>query len=148
MPASNGTDAFKPGIALGDNRRLHLGRPLAPLARAREYLEPLRALAHRIITRDYHSSSPLPHDQRAKNRRYASTAQGGRSTTLTDYRRSNAGPFAGIDPLSIVDIKQMVRDLRKHGVGVLITDHNVHEMLELIDRAYIIHDGKVLFEGT
>lgn len=56
-------------------------------------------------------------------------------------------PFAGIDPLSIVDIKLMVRDLKHRDVGVLITDHNVHEMFELIDRAYIIHEGKVLFEG-
>lgn len=85
MPTSNGTDAFKPGIALGDNRRLHLGRPLAPLASPREYLEALRAPAHRIITRDYHSSSALPPDQGAKTRRYTSTAQGGRRTALTHY---------------------------------------------------------------
>jgi lipopolysaccharide export system ATP-binding protein len=42
----------------------------------------------------------------------------------------------------------MVRDLKQHDVGVLITDHNVHEMLELVDRAYVIHEGRVLFEGT
>lgn len=57
-------------------------------------------------------------------------------------------PFTGIDPLSIVDIKLMVRDLKQHDVGVLITDHNVHEMLEMVDRAYVIHEGRVLFEGT
>ncbi len=57
-------------------------------------------------------------------------------------------PFTGIDPLSIVDIKLMVRDLKQHRVGVLITDHNVHEMLELVDRAYVIHEGRVLFEGA
>lgn len=57
-------------------------------------------------------------------------------------------PFAGIDPLSIVDIKLMVQELKHRDVGILITDHNVHEMLELIDRAYIIHEGKVLFEGN
>ena len=56
-------------------------------------------------------------------------------------------PFAGIDPISIADIKLMVRDLKRRGVGVLITDHNVHEMLELVDRAYVIHGGKVLFVG-
>lgn len=56
-------------------------------------------------------------------------------------------PFAGIDPMSIADIKLMVRDLKRRGVGVLITDHNVHEMLELVDRAYVIHGGKVLFVG-
>jgi hypothetical protein len=83
MPASNRTDAFSPRIALGDNRRLHLGRPLAPLARARKHLEPLRALAHRIITRDYHSRTVLPPDQGAETRRYTSTAQGGHGTALT-----------------------------------------------------------------
>ncbi|MET3473409.1 hypothetical protein ABIC78_003959 [Novosphingobium sp. 1529] len=62
MPASNGTDTFTARIALGNNRRLHLWWPLAPLARAREYLEPLRSLAHRIVTRDYHSSSALQPD--------------------------------------------------------------------------------------
>lgn len=56
-------------------------------------------------------------------------------------------PFAGIDPLSILDIKTMVHELKERGVGVLITDHNVHEMLELVDRAYVIHGGKVLFAG-
>lgn len=57
-------------------------------------------------------------------------------------------PFAGIDPFSIVDIKALVRDLKKRDIGVLITDHNVHEMLELVDRAYIVYDGRVLFQGT
>ena len=85
MPTSNGTDAFKPGIALGDNRRLHLGRPLAPLASPRENLEALRPPAHRIITRDYHSSSALPPDQGAKTQRYTSTAQGGHRTALTAF---------------------------------------------------------------
>jgi lipopolysaccharide export system ATP-binding protein len=57
-------------------------------------------------------------------------------------------PFAGIDPITVFDIKQLVRDLKKRDIGVLITDHNVHEMLELVDRAYIIYDGRVLFQGT
>ena len=57
-------------------------------------------------------------------------------------------PFAGIDPMSIADIKAMVRQLRQRGVGILITDHNVHEMLDLVDRAYVIHAGKLLFAGT
>lgn len=56
-------------------------------------------------------------------------------------------PFAGVDPLSILDIKAMVRALKRRNVGVLITDHNVHEMLELVDRAYVIHAGRLLFEG-
>lgn len=57
-------------------------------------------------------------------------------------------PFAGIDPIAVNDIRTLVRHLTRRGIGVLITDHNVRETLGLIDRAYIIHDGKVLMEGT
>lgn len=57
-------------------------------------------------------------------------------------------PFAGIDPLSISDIRDLVKDLKRRGIGVLITDHNVRETLEIIDRASIIYDGEVLFEGS
>ena len=56
-------------------------------------------------------------------------------------------PFAGIDPIAIGDIRAMVRHLTDRGIGVLITDHNVRETLELIDRALIIHEGRVLMEG-
>ena len=57
-------------------------------------------------------------------------------------------PFAGIDPIAVGDIKNLVRHLKERGIGVLITDHNVRETLGLIDRAYIIHSGQVLMEGT
>ncbi len=57
-------------------------------------------------------------------------------------------PFAGIDPISIADIRDLVRELKKRGIGVLITDHNVRETLEIVDRAYIIYDGRVLFTGS
>jgi lipopolysaccharide export system ATP-binding protein len=57
-------------------------------------------------------------------------------------------PFAGIDPIAIVDIRQLVRQLTSRGIGVLITDHNVRETLELVDRALIIHEGRVLMEGN
>ena len=57
-------------------------------------------------------------------------------------------PFAGIDPLSISDIRDLVADLKTRGIGVLITDHNVRETLEIVDRACIIYDGKVLFAGN
>ncbi|ALR21366.1 MULTISPECIES: LPS export ABC transporter ATP-binding protein [Sphingomonadales] len=56
-------------------------------------------------------------------------------------------PFAGIDPMSIADVKAMVRKLKREGVAILLTDHNVHEMLELVERAYIIDQGRMLFEG-
>ena len=57
-------------------------------------------------------------------------------------------PFAGIDPIAVGDIQQLVRHLTQRGIGVLITDHNVRETLGLIDRAYIIHSGQVLTEGS
>jgi lipopolysaccharide export system ATP-binding protein len=57
-------------------------------------------------------------------------------------------PFAGIDPLAIADIREVIGYLRRRGIGILITDHNVRETLEIIDRAAIIHDGEVLFEGS
>jgi lipopolysaccharide export system ATP-binding protein len=57
-------------------------------------------------------------------------------------------PFAGIDPISISDIRDLVRELKKRDIGVLITDHNVRETLDIVDRACIIYDGQVLFEGT
>jgi lipopolysaccharide export system ATP-binding protein len=57
-------------------------------------------------------------------------------------------PFAGIDPIAIGDIRTLVRKLTARGIGVLITDHNVRETLELIDRALIIHEGHVLTQGT
>jgi lipopolysaccharide export system ATP-binding protein len=57
-------------------------------------------------------------------------------------------PFAGIDPISIADIRNLVCHLKDRNIGVLITDHNVRETLEIVDRACIIYDGRVLFEGT
>lgn len=57
-------------------------------------------------------------------------------------------PFAGVDPISVNDIRHLVHDLKMRGIGVLITDHNVRETLEIVDRAYILHDGTVLMSGT
>jgi lipopolysaccharide export system ATP-binding protein len=57
-------------------------------------------------------------------------------------------PFAGIDPLAIADIRDVIGYLRQRGIGILITDHNVRETLDIIDRASIIHAGEVLFEGS
>lgn len=56
-------------------------------------------------------------------------------------------PFAGIDPIAIGDIRDLVAHLKDRGIGVLITDHNVRETLDIIDRAYIVHDGQILMEG-
>ncbi len=57
-------------------------------------------------------------------------------------------PFAGIDPIAVGEIRHLVTDLKSRGIGVLITDHNVHETLKIVDRAYILHDGVVLKNGT
>ena len=57
-------------------------------------------------------------------------------------------PFAGIDPISISDIRELVKDLKRRDIGVLITDHNVRETLDIVDRACIIYDGRVLFQGS
>jgi lipopolysaccharide export system ATP-binding protein len=57
-------------------------------------------------------------------------------------------PFAGIDPISIADIRELVRELKERDLGVLITDHNLRETLDNVDRACIIYDGQVLFQGT
>lgn len=57
-------------------------------------------------------------------------------------------PFVGIDPITVDDIQKIIRSLRDRGLGILITDHNVRETLEIIDRAYIIYEGKILLEGS
>lgn len=57
-------------------------------------------------------------------------------------------PFAGVDPISIIDIKQVIHHLRKRGIGILITDHNVRDTLDICDRAYIMNQGKIIAEGT
>ena len=57
-------------------------------------------------------------------------------------------PLAGIDPIAVRDIRELVTHLKDRGIGVLITDHNVRETLDIVDRAYILHDGQVLMEGA
>ncbi|HTY54280.1 MAG TPA: LPS export ABC transporter ATP-binding protein [Candidatus Binataceae bacterium] len=57
-------------------------------------------------------------------------------------------PFAGIDPITVLEIQRIITYLRARGIGVLMSDHNVHETLSVIDRAYVIHEGRILIEGT
>lgn len=57
-------------------------------------------------------------------------------------------PFSGVDPISVAEVQEIIRGLKAKNIGVLITDHNVRETLSIVDRAYLIHDGKVLCEGT
>ena len=56
-------------------------------------------------------------------------------------------PFAGVDPIAVADVKALVRQLTGRGIGVLITDHSVRETLSLVDRAYLIHEGRVMVQG-
>jgi len=57
-------------------------------------------------------------------------------------------PFSGIDPITVLDIQKIVRELQGRGIGVLVTDHNVRETLRVTDRAYIIHNGRIFRSGT
>ena len=57
-------------------------------------------------------------------------------------------PVSGIDPIAVEEIQNIVKDLRRRGIGVLITDHNVHETLSITDRAYLLFEGKIFIEGT
>jgi lipopolysaccharide export system ATP-binding protein len=57
-------------------------------------------------------------------------------------------PFAGVDPIAVQDIQQIVAKLKEKNIGILITDHNVHETLSITDRAYMLFEGKVMFQGT
>src|SRR4029079_10916538 len=57
-------------------------------------------------------------------------------------------PFAGIDPISILDVKRIINHLRKRNIGILITDHNVRDTLNICERAYIVNEGKIICEGN
>jgi len=57
-------------------------------------------------------------------------------------------PFAAIDPISVADVQRIMLQLRNRGIGIVVTDHNVRETLRIVDRAYLIHKGRVLTEGT
>ena len=57
-------------------------------------------------------------------------------------------PFSGVDPLAVSDIQTIIKELRNRGLGIIVTDHNVRETLAIVDRAYLVYEGKVLREGT
>jgi lipopolysaccharide export system ATP-binding protein len=93
----------------------------------------------------------------ARLRKLPSIALSGGERRRCEIARALAGhpsfilldePFAGIDPIAIGEIRLLVQHLKRRGIGVLVTDHNVRETLDLIDRAYILHSGQVLTEGT
>ncbi len=92
--------------------------------------------------------------ERAKNKAY--TLSGGEKRRLEITRALVTSPqlllldepFSGIDPLAVYDVQKIVRRLKERGLGILITDHNVRETLKLVDRAYLIHKGEVVYEGA
>ena len=109
-----------------------------------------------LETREATLDSLLEEFDIARLRKAPSIALSGGERRRCEIARSLAGkpsfmlldePFAGIDPIAVGDIQDLVRHLKSRGIGVLITDHNVRETLGLIDRAYIIHSGQVLTEG-
>ncbi len=108
-------------------------------------------------TREEHLEALLEEFKITRVRKSPSIALSGGERRRVEIARSLASrpsfmlldePFAGIDPIAIGDIRDLVRQLTDRGIGVLITDHNVRETLDLVDRAYIIHDGQLLTEGT
>ncbi|MBW0004660.1 MAG: LPS export ABC transporter ATP-binding protein [Hyphomicrobiales bacterium] len=116
-----------------------------------EVIEPDKARRRREL------DSLLEEFNIARLRRTPSIALSGGERRRCEIARALAGrpnymlldePFAGIDPIAVGDIQELVRHLKGRGIGVLITDHNVRETLGLIDRAYIIHAGRVLMEGS
>ncbi|HZR17156.1 MAG TPA: LPS export ABC transporter ATP-binding protein [Verrucomicrobiae bacterium] len=92
--------------------------------------------------------------ERAKNKAY--TLSGGEKRRLEITRALVTSPklllldepFSGIDPLAVYEVQKIVRRLKERGLGILITDHNVRETLKLVDRAYLIHKGEVVYEGV
>jgi len=71
-----------------------------------------------------------------------------RALAINPYFMLLDEPFAGVDPIAVEQLQSIVARLREKNIGVLITDHNVHETLEITDRAYIIYDGRILVQGT
>ena len=57
-------------------------------------------------------------------------------------------PFSGVDPISVSEVQKIIISLKERGIGILITDHNVRETLAIVDRAYLLHEGAILSEGT
>ena len=81
-------------------------------------------------------------------RRRAQAARAARSLATRPSILLLDEPFAGVDPINVEEIQTLIQQLREQGIGILITDHNVRETLQSTDRAYIIHQGQILREGT
>ncbi len=128
------------GMTVEDNIQSILEIPVPDKRKRRERLE------------DLLSEFSIEHLRRAS----ALALSGGERRRVEIARCLAAGPkyvlldepFAGVDPIAVGEIRHLVADLKNRGIGVLITDHNVQETLQIVDRAYILHDGRVLMNGT
>lgn len=133
------TSIFR-GLSVEDNIRAILEIAVPDVHKRRERLEELL------------SEFSIEHLRRAP----AMALSGGERRRVEIARCLAAGPkyvlldepFAGVDPIAVAEIRVLVADLKTRGIGVLITDHNVQETLQIVDRAYILHDGKILMSGT
>lgn len=104
--------------------------------KARELLEDLSI---------YHLADTLAHSLSGGERRRLEIS---RSMAVSPSFLLLDEPFAGIDPIAVIEIQSIITGLKEKGIGILITDHNVHETLEIVDRAYIISDGKIIESGA
>ena len=143
--------------------RLHQARPADTVALHTASLHPaqpapVRGRAHDVeATREERASELLAELRIDRLRKQRATSLSGGERRRLEIARALATdpsfilldePFAGIDPLAIADIRDLIGFLKQRGIGVLITDHNVRDTLNIIDRATIIFDGEVLFEGS
>ncbi len=117
-------------------------------------LETLPLKRHERIKRLKFLLDELKIGQLAKQRAYTLSGGERRRLEITRALVTNPSlilldePFSGVDPLAVSDVQQIIIELRRRGLGILITDHNVRETLAVVDRAYLICEGKVLREGT
>ncbi|ADO43763.1 LPS export ABC transporter ATP-binding protein [Ketogulonicigenium vulgare] len=128
------------GMSVEDNIMAILEIAEPDHARRREKLEEL--LAEFSITHIRRSPALALSGGERRRAEIARCLAAGPSYVLLDE------PYAGVDPIAVAEIRALVAQLKTRGIGVLITDHNVRETLEIVDRAYILHDGQVLMSGT
>ncbi|MFT7105691.1 MAG: lipopolysaccharide export system ATP-binding protein [Yoonia sp.] len=128
------------GMSVEDNILSILEITVADRHRRREWLEELLS-EFSIEHLRYASALALSGGERRRVEIARCLAAGPKYVLLDE-------PFAGVDPIAVGEIRHLVSDLKNRGIGVLITDHNVQETLQIVDRAYILHDGKVLMSGT
>jgi lipopolysaccharide export system ATP-binding protein len=128
------------GLNVEDNIRAVLQAQKIPKHKQERFLEEL--LAEFSITHLRHTPSPALSGGERRRLEIARALASRPQFMLLDE------PLAGIDPIAVGDIRTLIKYLKTKNIGVLITDHNVRDCLEIVDRAYILHDGHVLMEGT